>query len=458
MKKKLALLLIVSMMGTLFGCSPDKASKKEETQNETIKEEEEVNGNEGNRPYEGTTLTIMLDGGDSGSQMQMEAFDKCAEIMGVEVKYDVYPSDQYLSVVNTKLATGNGGDLLWGNKGIQMLYSDALVPLEGEWIKKMSDITKMFCMDDKGNYLAAPVGPENNMGLLYNEKVLKDSGVTLPIADYNDFVEACKKIKEAGYTPLYVSNKEQWTAQILLLCSMTPIFDKNPDYIEQLTNNKIKPYDIPELKELFERVVAFRDEGLINEDYMSATNDMGLQSVANGECAFYAVLDSAYGTLVKDYPKEVEQLGLTTCPMWVDQDYAMIMNNKSIGYLYVVDGPNVEAAKEFINTMLQEESFSYLYHLIPGKAPYEGLDFEVEMNDFGEEMVALHEETEIPYYAQWNDAIYEPYNSDIMTNFYGDFAKCIQDLFAGMSVDDVMEQWYNNYAADAKALRLKGWE
>lgn len=458
MKKKLALLIIASMLGILSGCTADKTLQTEETQNETGKEEEVVSNNEVERQFEGTTLTIMMDGGDSGAQMQMEAFDHCAEIMGVEVKYDVYPSDQYLSVVNTKLATGNGGDLLWGNKGLQMLYSDAFVPLEWEWMDKMSDITKMFCMDDAGNYLAAPVGPENNMGLLYNEKVLEASGVTLPIADYNEFIEACKKIKEAGYTPLYVSNKEQWTAQIILLCSMTPIFDKNPDYIEQLTNNKIKPSDIPELKELFERVVALRDEELINEDYMSATNDMGLQSVATGESAFYAVLDSSYGTLVKDYPEEVKQMGLTTCPMWIDKDYAMIMNNKSIGYLYVVDGPNVNAAKEFVNNMLQEDSFSYLYNLIPGKAPYEGLDFEVEMNDFGKEIVALHEETEIPYYAQWNDAIYKPYNSDIMTNFYGEFAKCIQDLFAGMSVDEVMEQWYNNYAADAKALRLEGWE
>ena len=92
----------------------------------------------------------------------------------------------------------------------------------------------------------------------------------------------------------------------------------------------------------------------MNSEYRSATHDMGLEAVASGECAFYAIVDSSYGTLAANYPDELPHLGLTDCPMWTDREYAMIMSNKAINYMYVVDGPNTEAAKAFVNTMLEK--------------------------------------------------------------------------------------------------------
>lgn len=437
MKRKMLLLLAVVLAASTVGITA--AAEDEKT-------------------YEGTTLTIMVDGGDSGSELLEDVFQHCADILGVNIEFDAYPSDQFLSVVNTKLTTGNAGDILVCNKGLDMLYSEALVPMQGDWINRISDITDAFCSDKDGNYKAVPLGAETNMGLLYNKDILKECQITLPLEDYDAFIDALEKIKEAGYTPLYVSNKENWTAQILMLCSMTPIFEKNQEYLDKLTTNQMKPADIPELKALFERTVSLRDKELINSDYMSATHDMGLEAVASGECAFYAIVDSSYGTLAANYPDELPHLGLTDCPMWTDREYAMIMSNKAINYMYVVDGPNTEAAKAFVNTMLEKDSFSYMYEKFPGKSPYEGLDFEVSMNDLSAEIVELQETTQIPYYAQWNDAVYEPYGDDVLTNFWGKFSECVQNMMAGLSVEDTMEQWYNNYAADAKALRLEGWE
>lgn len=438
MKKKMVLLLAASLVVS-SAVIPAAAAEESKT-------------------YEGTTLTIMVDGGDSGSELLEDVFMHCADIVGVDIEFDAYPSDQFLSVVNTKLTTGNAGDILVCNKGLDMLFSEALLPMQGEWVNRISDITAAFCSDDEGSYKAVPLGAETNMGLLYNKDILEECSITLPLQDYDAFTAALETIKEAGYTPLYVSNKENWTAQILMLCSMTPIFEKNPDYVEQLITYKIKPADIPELKALFERTAALRDKELINADYMSATHDMGLEAVAAGECAFYAVVDNVYGTLSAAYPEELPHLGFTDCPMWTDKGYEMIMSNKAISYMYVVDGPNAEAAAAFVNTMLEKDSFSYMYEVFPGKSPYEGLDFEVSMNDLSAEIVKLQESTQIPYYAQWNDAVYEPYGDAVLSNFWGKFSECVQNMMAGMSVEDAMDQWYNNYAADAKALRLEGWE
>ena len=147
MKRKMLLLLAVVLAASTVGITA--AAEDEKT-------------------YEGTTLTIMVDGGDSGSELLEDVFQHCADILGVNIEFDAYPSDQFLSVVNTKLTTGNAGDILVCNKGLDMLYSEALVPMQGDWINRISDITDAFCSDKDGNYKAVPLGAETNMGLLYN--------------------------------------------------------------------------------------------------------------------------------------------------------------------------------------------------------------------------------------------------------------------------------------------------
>lgn len=407
--------------------------------------------------YAGTTLTMMMSSGDFESSTVTDALNYCADKLGITLEYDVYPSDQYLTVLNSKLATGNAADLLLSNNDINTMPEDALVTMTGDWIENITNVSKAFCTDDEGNVKLAPLGSEANMGLVYNQDVLDAAGVTLPIANYDEFLDACAKIKDAGYIPVYVSNKESWTAQILVLCSMTPIFEKNPEYLDGIITNKMKPSEIPELVDLLKRVTDLRDLGYVNTDYMSATDDMGREAIANGEAAFYASVDGSYSNYKTDYPDQIDKIGMTTCPMWDDEAYSMIMNNKAANYLYVVNGKNADAAMAFVNEMVSDDCLKYFYDLNPGKAPYENLNVDISMSAFNEDMQKLHEENGIEYYAQWDAQIYTEYNSNVMSNFWGDFSTVIQDLFAGLSPEEALDEWYANYSENAKALRLDGW-
>lgn len=434
MKKLVSLVLVVLIACASFACA------------------------EADQPYAGATLRMMMGTGEMGTSTIVDALQFCADKMGITLEIEGVPADQYLSVVNTKLATGDSFDLLLGNKGCNMLYDDALAVLDGEWIENISTVSYAHCVNDAGEIKMAPLGSESNMGLLYNKRVLEAAGVELPIMNYAELLEACEKIKAAGYTPLYVSNKEEWTAQILLLCSMTPIYDNHPEYIEKIISNQMKQSDIPEMVKLFENVVALRDLGYINEDYLSATNDMAYEAIANDECAFYAMLDSAYPILATDYPEVLDNVGMTFCPMWDDAANGMIMATQAVSYLNAVENENVEISKAFIDMMVSEECLSYYYSINPGKVPFENLDYECPTSPFNAEMVEWHEKTGIPYNSQWNDKTYEALGYTALTNFYGEFASCIQKMFAGMSIEETMETWYNNYAATAQALRLEGWE
>lgn len=422
--------------GSLAGCGNNSSEKKEN----------EKSGGE-------SELRIMMSSGDFGADTIKPSLEKAAEIMGISLEYDVIPDDQMLNVLNTQLSTGNANDVILHNFGVTDVSSKDLAPLEGEWTDKITSTTKPLCVDENGNVLKAPLGGESNMGLLYNKKVLEDCKVEMPLKNYDEFMQACAKIKDAGYTPVYISNKETWTAQILILGAMTTVFVDHPELIEGLVTNQIKPADIPELKKIWENAVSLRDQEFVNEDYMSAANDMGLEALANGECAFYAQMDNTYGTLKDGYPDQVADIGMSYIPLWDNEDEGYVLFDSATNYLSVPSGGDrVELAKEFVNTVLSEEPLTVYYDSNPGAAPYEDLEFELNANPFNEEMLGYAET--MPRYGTFNNNSYDGETS--LEPFYGAFSEQIQGLFSGKTVDEALESWYSAYAADAQARQIEG--
>ncbi len=461
MKRFLSVAMMLVLISMLFvGCgeqtgseetassSNDKETVTTESENTAIEEESETA--EASEPV---TLRIMMSSGDAGPGNIKKALDKAAELMGITLEYDVIPDDQMLNVVNTRLITENAADLIVHNFGLTDVSAKDLEPLEGDWVEKVTMTTKPLTVDEAGNVLKAPLGGESNMGLLYNKKVLEASGVTLPIANYDEFIVACEKIKAAGYTPVYLSNKEVWTAQILLLTTMTSVFADNQELIDGIVTNQIKPTEVPELVDLWENALSLKDLGLINEDYMSATNDMAFEALANGETAFYAMLDSAYGTLQEFYPESVDDIGMMYTPLWDDVDEGYVLFGTATNYLSVVkNSDNSEVAKEFVNMMLSKEPLQLYYELVPGAVPYTDLGFELNMSPFNREMKDYAKIMQS--LGDFNNSTYN--GATPLEPFYGKFNEQVQGLYAGLTVEEALERWYEAYAADAQARRVDG--
>lgn len=450
MKRKLALLMAAVLVTcTVVGCGSTTGEGDASPKTDEIQQDEtgDTTG------VAGTTLRIMMSSGDSGPGNIKKALEEAASIMGVNLEYDVIPDDQMLNVANTKLATGNAADIIIHNFGVTDVSTKDLAPLSGEWTNKISTITQPLCVDKEGNVLKAPLGGESNMGLLYNKKVLEESGVTLPIENYEEFIAACDKIKADGHIPVYISNKEVWTAQILLLTTMTSVFQDNSELVNKIITNEIKPSAVPELVKLWENTVSLKELEYINEDYMSATNDMGFEALANGECAFYAQMDSAYGTLKEYYPEQVDDIGMTYTPLWDDIAEGYVLFGTATNYMSAVaKSENIEVAKEFINTMLSEKVLSTYYNLVPGMAPYTDLGFELNMSPFNQEMKEYAKT--LPALGDFNNNTYD--GATPLEAFYGAFNEQIQGLFAGKTVPEAMDAWYDAYVADAQARRVDG--
>lgn len=436
MKKRILSLLLAGSMLTLMltGCGSSGGS----------------DGEESTSSGGGKKLTIMMSNSDGGNDAVETVMQMAADKMGIEIEYDIYPDDQMMSVLNTKLATGNASDVIMHNIGIATLPAEKLAVLDGDWKEHISEQSYPMTVDDEGNVLKAPFSAASAFGLLYNKEVLENAGVELPINNFAEFKEACDKIKATGVTPVYLSNKENWTAQIWLLATMQAALFEDPQFAIDMSENKVQPKDNEKLVKLMSNFVELRDDGYVNQDYMSATNSMAEQALMEGQAAFYADFSK-----LNDYSREEyeDKLGMMWIPLWDDEADQVVSVGQAGNFLSVpADNENAELAKEFVNTLLSEEVLQKYYELLPGISPYTDLGFELEQGALGDELLT---------YAT-DDNLYSDYQSTlvdgeaVLNGFYGNFSDRIQGLIAGKSVEDTLNDWYNAYAEEAKARDAEG--
>jgi raffinose/stachyose/melibiose transport system substrate-binding protein len=401
------------------------------------------------------TLTLTLLANDGKSEAITQSIKKVEDILGIKVQMNVVPDDQGLNMVRTKIVTGNADDIIVHPWGAFELPVDLLAPLDGPWTAKIADATRPFCLSykDSTKIIKAPFGGQSNFGFIYNKEILKKAGVKLPMRNFKELSAACEAVKKLGVTPILLSNKENWTAQVLFLSSQTGIFMNDLGLVQKIAENKIKPADIPALVKHWENGKALLTKGYINSDYMSTTHPMAMQEMAEGKAAFYCSLDSFYGDLAKDYPEQVKNLGMTNTPLWDDEKYAMVMTNPS-GLFFSVpaNGKNVALAKQFIDTFLSQEVMTLYYSLKPGMAPFKDLGYELSQSPWNKEMGEYGKT--IKQYGDWTNSLYG--GKPTLNSFWGDFNLQAQGLFAGKSAQDSLKAWYTKYAIDAKAKKFPG--
>jgi len=406
---------------------------------------------------EAVTLDLMIDASYvSGNDGFTNALNKAQEISGMKLNISQYPADQLENVIRTKLATGNAGDLFICAYGLNVMPGDLYAPLDGPWASKITSVTKPLCIrSSDGKLVKVPFSGQSNFGLIYNKAVLQKAGVQLPMKNFAEFTAACDAIVKTGVTPIYVPNKDNWTAQIFLLSSMTGFYANNMDITNNLAANKLKPQDVPQLVKFWENAASLVTKGYVNKDYMSGTQADGEKAVSDGTAAFMCMIDGSYGNIAKAYPDKIAGLGMTTTPLWDGEKDAMVLTNPSGMFISVpAASKKIKEANDFINVMITEPVMKAFYDANPGAMPYENMGFDLPMNDWNKEMKGYA--ATITPLCDWSNNSFD--GKTVMNPLWGDFNLQVQALFAGESAKVAVTAWYSKYAADAKAKGIAGFE
>ncbi|MET9386887.1 extracellular solute-binding protein [Streptomyces sp. NPDC002928] len=133
----------------------------------------------------------------------------------VKIKIVQLENDAYKSKMTALIASGKLPDIFhtWGggvlkqqvDAGLVEDLSDSTKP----WSDSMLSVAKQpYLIDDKLYGVPFDIGM---IGFWYNKALFKQAGISTPPTTWSGFLDAVRKLKAAGITPIALAGKESWT-------------------------------------------------------------------------------------------------------------------------------------------------------------------------------------------------------------------------------------------------------
>ncbi|MET9452842.1 extracellular solute-binding protein [Streptomyces cinerochromogenes] len=133
---------------------------------------------------------------------------------GIKVKIVQMENDAYKSKMTALIASGKLPDIFhtWGG-GVLKQQVDAglvedLTDITKPWADDLLPVAKEpYLMDGKAYGIPFDIGM---IGFWYNKALFRKAGISTPPTTWSGFLDAVRKLKSAGVTPLALAGKEKW--------------------------------------------------------------------------------------------------------------------------------------------------------------------------------------------------------------------------------------------------------
>lgn len=390
-RKLFAMLLVACMVvGLLGGCAPSAAPAAEAPAAEAAPAaapaaEPAAEPAAAEAPAEPITLNVLW--ATENNWNGFEDFIKMyEEKTGNTVDVQFYPATEYSTIITTKMMAGEGPDI-FRSDGINLegqWPDEWFADLSGEeWISRLTEGGKTNLTWSNGLITQAPTAPLGPIGIAYNKDTLAAAGVTELPKTWTEFLDACAKIKAAGFIPvnLQLASGNEFGATQMYKTGWASInYTRGTAWVAQMVqdvkHNKVKFADVPELKQVLDQILELQSLGYLNEDYMATTMEMTSARLGSGECGFTTAGEWALPALVADYP----DANIGVMPLPVGDDQGCIIVSPGIGMAANAGSEKLDAAKEFIAMWCSQEWQAEYVKLNPGTPWF--TDVESEGNKF----------------------------------------------------------------------------
>ncbi|MFI6424208.1 ABC transporter substrate-binding protein [Promicromonospora sp. NPDC050880] len=305
----------------------------------------------------------------------VEAFE--AEHPDVDVTVEIRPGGtEGDNLIKTRLSTGEMTDVFFYNSGslLQALNPDStLVDLsDQEWVGSLTEEFLPTVSTDAGTY-GAPLGAAFAGGIVYNKPLYEQLGLEVP-QTWDEFMANNETIAAEGdgAAPVIQTYGETWTSQLFVLGDFANVLAVDPEWADQYTAHQRFYADEPALLG-FEHQQEVAEAGFFNEDFPSATFPDGARMVAEGEGAHYPMLSNVIQTILQNTPDAVDDIGFFALPAEdAENTQATIWQPNALYIPRSTEGPELEAAKEFVAFANSEAGCEVQNELLPPAGPYAG--------------------------------------------------------------------------------------
>jgi len=202
---------------------------------------------------------------------------------GITVEFESLQTDQYDTVLKTRLAAGDAPDVFGvfpGTKKDPFVSAGYLMDLSSEpWAARVSQGSLGVAINDNKVY-ALPMD-QNVLGVIYNKKIFADLGLEVP-KTWDQFLEVSQKIKDAGSTPIALGNKDLWVTQLIPF-AMAPskIYRDNPMFDQEMYDGKMSFAGSDAWKKMMADYIELDKRGFFNKGVLGTTYDQTVQLISS---------------------------------------------------------------------------------------------------------------------------------------------------------------------------------
>lgn len=297
MKKILALALAGTMtIGTLAGCGSSGDSKSSETAKEESTKAADANesgSSDGAVTDEEITITMLYSGtaaeNDYETQVLPELVKKAFPNITLEVTK--LPDDQYYTALKTKLASGECPDLILAQP--KYAGANSVIGLaKAGYLEPLTDLSSIKLWGEAGaesfsyedEIYAMPTGV-TILGTYYNKDMFEKNGLSIP-TNWDEFLNCCKVLKEAGVQPIVMGDKDMYVLQFgLYQLAANQVYAQNAEYDNDLRTGKTKFTDENAWNKVLEMYKTLYDNEYISSTSLGLGAQQAIQKFVDGEAA-----------------------------------------------------------------------------------------------------------------------------------------------------------------------------
>lgn len=437
MKKKLALLLSVLMILSTTACNVTTGESEDTSTSSGTSSGDTSGDSAGGGELAGVTLEIAETYTGTKSTAFTELVDKFKEETGATVNISEYGED-YESTMKTRMASNELPDIFQTHGWSILRYKEYLLDLSDQpWVSDYDESALGVIQDDDGKIYVLMTSELVN-GTLVNLDVCEDAGVDpYEIHTWDDFTEACQKIKDAGYTPIGATSNPG------LLANYAGTFVSYEGELAEDSDAMLDgTYDWESYRALLEKHAEWIDAGFFYDDILTMSDTDMSERYAQGKAAFNLGNDPSVLIACLQLNPDANYAFM---PSFASKDGGKEFVGIGEGDTFGIwkDSSNIDAAKVFLEFMARPENTVALSNATGNitclKSAMEqdesyGLEVFTEMQDKCADCNILYENL-------W-DRKYMPSG---MWSIFGNGSNMLFDNYSEDGINEVLQYLKENY-------------
>lgn len=303
------------------------------------------------------TIVIWGDQYDMARNYIKRAFERYEELTGSRLEVVSLSQIEYEeSVRQAILGNIEKPDVLlsYGGTNIEAFNPDENFYdfSEAVWVKDLTP-TSINQTIYHGKVIGLAHSESSISGMLYNKKLFKKLGIETP-GNQEEFLNACRILKENGITPVYLPYKE--ITMLLYQFPMDTILE-DPAILAGLNDGTLSYADIPEMKEIAKWYRNMADLGYFGEDYLE-NNWAGMDIAMAGEQ--YGMMICWDTWLYTNFTGNAADFGLMPAFMGVPEEGTFEGPNQML-FIVNRNSSRLDAALNFITFLADPYNYNVVF-------------------------------------------------------------------------------------------------